>query len=93
MIKWQMLLDENQPLLGFKSAWTNFSNHASKNLASSRIKKNEYLVDRLKNQLKQELIKWQASLTDHPLIYPWSGEWYLEFPDEDSVTAFELAWS
>lgn len=95
MIKWQMWVDEHQPSRGQKSAWINFSDHVDVVMEKTHGKRKGYMGDKWKHLCKLELEKWQATLEEHPLEPPSARalEWYLEFPDLNSVLAFEITWS
>lgn len=81
----------------FITSWKNFNSHVHGVFdASSYSQLAEYKKSKVWQRVRdQELAKWKATLVSHHRNPPFSmrDQKFLEFPDQESLMAFELAWS
>lgn len=93
MVFWQET--EQGPRLTIKPAWLHFTQHVESLLCESRIKPYLTSSQEWHNLCKPELEKWLGIIEQNvgdPDV-PGYLEWRVRFPDQQAVTAFELAWS
>lgn len=99
MVKLYLQEDEHDPHSRGRVSWDRFCDHVYDqiDLAHPQIGQSPQSIQITvwREVRDQELLKWQAVLEHHP--HAWSNEnvnqYYLEFPDDDALVAFEMAWS